>query len=95
MVNFNQSSYDVAEDNGAVVIELVLSKQSSHSFEVVVSLMEITAAGTINFFAYSKCICIHTLNINWLCILCNVHTYNKFMSLVKSGASYTRTHNNA
>ena len=49
MVNFNQSSYDVAEEDGAVVIELVLSKQSSHSFEVVVSLMEITATGTIKF----------------------------------------------
>ena len=47
MVNFNQSSYDVAEDDGAVVIELTLSKQSSHPFEVIVSLMEITATGII------------------------------------------------
>ena len=59
VVNFNQSSYSVAEDDGILVIELMLSNQSSHSFEVLINLMEITATGIIKFY------CTHVIMYNY------------------------------
>ena len=47
MVEINVTSlyYNVREDDGAVMIELLMHRQSSQPFEVVISTMDITATG--------------------------------------------------
>ena len=44
-MNFNQSSYEVMEDDGAVNIMIVLSQISSVQFEVMISATDITTGG--------------------------------------------------
>ena len=43
VVNFKQSSYEVMEDRGEVTIEMELSKSSSKPFEVMITVMDVTA----------------------------------------------------
>ena len=43
IVNFNQSSYEVIEGRGEVMIVIELNQRSSQRFEVIISLMDITA----------------------------------------------------
>ena len=43
VVEFNQSSYDVRELDGAVMIELVMNRQPNQQFEVEISIIGITA----------------------------------------------------
>ena len=45
VVSFNQSSYEVLEDNGTVSLLIALSQPSSVSFEVSVDTMNVTAVG--------------------------------------------------
>ena len=42
-MNFKQSSYEVMEDGGEVMIMIELSQPSSEPFEVMISLMDATA----------------------------------------------------
>ena len=64
MVQINITSNNVREDDGAVMIELLMSGQSSQPFKVVISAMDITATGTyIHIY-----VCIHSTNI-YLCKL--------------------------
>ena len=42
VVNFKQSSYEVMEDGGEVMIVIELSQPSSKPFDVIISLMDIT-----------------------------------------------------
>ena len=42
-VNFEQSSYEVMEDGGEVMIVIELSQPSSEPFDMMISLMDITA----------------------------------------------------
>ena len=42
-MDFSQSSYDVREDDGEVMIELIMNRASSQQFEVVINLISITA----------------------------------------------------
>ena len=44
-MNFDQSSYEVMEGRGEVMIIIVLSQPSSEPFEVMISLMDVTAKG--------------------------------------------------
>ena len=44
-MNFNQSSYGVMEDDGAVNIMIILSQASSVEFQVMISTTYITAVG--------------------------------------------------
>ena len=46
VVNFNQSSYEVMEDSSEVIIVIELSQPSSQTFEVIISLIDITAKCT-------------------------------------------------
>ena len=46
-MNFSQSSYNVREDDGAVMIELIMSRPSSQPFEAVISLTDITTTGNV------------------------------------------------
>ena len=43
VVNFNQSSYEVMESRGEVMVLIELNRPSSQAFEVILSLMDITA----------------------------------------------------
>ena len=43
VINFKQSSYEVMEDRGEVTIMVELSRQSSQPFQVMISLMDVTA----------------------------------------------------
>ena len=45
VVEINVPSYNVREDDDAVMIELIMSRQSFQPFEVVISVMNITATG--------------------------------------------------
>ena len=45
VVNFKQSSYEVIEDSNEVMIVIELSQPSSEPFEVMISLMNVTAQG--------------------------------------------------
>ena len=42
-MSFNQSSYDVMEDDGTVTLVISLSQTSSVPFEVTVNTMDVTA----------------------------------------------------
>ena len=42
-MNFNQSSYEVIEGRGKVMIGIELNQRSSQRFEVMITLMDITA----------------------------------------------------
>ena len=42
-VNFEQSSYEVMEDRGEVTIDMELSKSSFKPFEVMITIMNVTA----------------------------------------------------
>ena len=44
VVNFKQSSYEVMEDGGEAMIVIELSQPSSKPFDVMISLMDVTAA---------------------------------------------------
>ena len=44
-MNFKQSSYEVMEDEGEVMIMIELSQPSSKPFDVMISLMNVTANG--------------------------------------------------
>ena len=48
VVNFNQLSYDAREDEGIVMIQLTVSRNSPQPFEVVINLMDITTTGNQN-----------------------------------------------
>ena len=43
VVNFKQSSYEVMEDGGEVMIVIELSQPSSKPFDIMISLMDVTA----------------------------------------------------
>ena len=45
MVNFDQSSYNVMEDGGAVTISLTLSRTTTGQIQVVINTMDVTATG--------------------------------------------------
>ena len=45
MVNFNQASYRVMEDDGSLNIMMELSQTSSVQFQVVISTVDVTAIG--------------------------------------------------
>ena len=45
MVNFNQSLYVVREDDGAVIVKVIMSKQSSQQLQVIISLRHNTTTG--------------------------------------------------
>ena len=45
VVKFNQSSYEVMEDDGSVTIMILLSQVSLVQFEVVINPMDLTATG--------------------------------------------------
>ena len=45
VVNFNQSSYEVMEDDGSVTIMILLSQVSLVQFEVGINPMDLTATG--------------------------------------------------
>ena len=45
VVSFNQSSYEVMEDNGTVSLVIALSQPSSVPFEVSIGTMNVTAVG--------------------------------------------------
>ena len=49
-MNITKSSYEVREDSGKVMIMIVLNQPSSKPFNVMISLMDVTAE--------SKCRCI-------------------------------------
>ena len=42
-MNFKQSSYEAMEDRGEVTITVELSQPSSQPFQVVITLMDVTA----------------------------------------------------
>ena len=44
-MNFNQSSYEVMENRYEVMIVIELSQPSSEPFDVMISLMNVTANG--------------------------------------------------
>ena len=46
MVNFNQSSYRVMENDGTVTIIMILSQPSSVQFQVMINVTDFTAIGT-------------------------------------------------
>ena len=46
-MNFNQSSYGVMEDDGAVNIMIILSQASSVQFQVVINTADATAVGML------------------------------------------------
>ena len=46
-MNFNQSSYEVMEDDGTVNIMIVLSQTLSVQFEVMINTTDITAIGML------------------------------------------------
>lgn len=46
VVNFNQSSYDIREDDDTVMIDLIMNRPSSQQFEITINLMDITTTGT-------------------------------------------------
>ena len=50
MVNFNQSSYGVMEDDGTVTIIMILSQPSPVQFQVIISATDFTAKGTCNSY---------------------------------------------
>jgi len=52
-VNFSQLSYDVREDDGAVMIELIMNRKSSHPFEVVINMIDITATSMYICMSYT------------------------------------------
>ena len=45
MVNFDQSSYSIMEDDGTVIITLTLSEVTTGQIQVVINTMYITATG--------------------------------------------------
>ena len=45
VVSFNQSSYEVMEDNGTVSLVIALSQPSSMPFEVTINVVDVTAVG--------------------------------------------------
>ena len=44
-MNFNQSSYEIMENRYEVIIAIELSQSSSEPFDVMISLMNVTANG--------------------------------------------------
>ena len=53
-MNFSQPSYEVMEDQGEVMIMIVLSQPSSEPFKVMISLINDTANGEWYTFHYNK-----------------------------------------
>ena len=51
MVNFDQPSYSVMEDDAAVVVGIALSQSSSMDIVVEVDTMDVTATGNSRNFA--------------------------------------------
>ena len=45
MVNFDQSSYSIMEDDGTVTITLTLSEVITRQIQVVINTMDVTATG--------------------------------------------------
>ena len=52
-VSFNQSSYEVMEDNGTVSLVIALSQPSSVPFEVSIGTMNVTAVGKFTIAVYT------------------------------------------
>ena len=52
VVSFNQSSYEVMEDDGTASLVIALSRPSSMPFEVTINTVDMTAVGK----------CIHTIH---------------------------------
>lgn len=46
IVNFNQSSYAIKENDKMVTLEIVLSQPSPKSFQIEIDTMNVTAKGT-------------------------------------------------
>ena len=55
VVNFNQSSYNVREGDGAVMIELIMSRPSLQPFEAVINPLDITTTGMLCLEIRSTC----------------------------------------
>ena len=53
LVNFNQSSYGVMENDGTVGMTISLSQPSSVEFQVMINTMNVTAIGIIIVFMVS------------------------------------------
>ena len=51
-MNFNQSSYEVMEDDGTLIIMIVLSQASSVQFQVVINTADATAVGMLIYIYY-------------------------------------------
>ena len=62
MVNFKQSSYEVMEDGGEVMIMIELSQPSSEPFEVMISLMDATAKSYCLFVVLSMYVYLYCIN---------------------------------
>ena len=43
VINFKQSSYEVMEDRGEVTVMIDMNQPSSQPFQVMISLMDVTA----------------------------------------------------
>ena len=54
MVNFNQSSYGVMEDDGTVTIIMILSQPSSVQFQAIINATDFTAIGIYSLLYYRK-----------------------------------------
>ena len=46
VVEINERSYYVRENDGMIIMELIMSQQSSQPFVVAINLMDMTATGT-------------------------------------------------
>ena len=53
MVSFNQSSYEVMEDDGTVSLVIALSQPSSVTFQVSIGTMNVTAVGKFIIAVYT------------------------------------------
>ena len=59
VVNFKQSSYEVMEDGGEVMIVIELSQPSSEPFDVMISSVDITAES-----CYLQYVCLSIILLN-------------------------------
>ena len=61
-MNFKQSSYEVMEDGGEVMIMIELSQPSSEPFEVMISLTNATAESYCLFVVLSMYVYLYCIN---------------------------------
>ena len=61
-MNFNQSSYEVMENRYEVMIVIELSQPSSEPFDVMISLMNVTAEWYCLFVVLTKYVYLYCIN---------------------------------